>query len=69
MLSPGQAVKEWERVLQLLAEIKAHIVEHPDNHALPPNLEARFNGSFNLLKTGLASPVASPRGSSCSKRR
>jgi hypothetical protein len=58
MLSTAQALKEWERVLKLLTEIKVHVVAHPDTRTLPASLDRRRTESRLAVSKQLASPVA-----------
>jgi hypothetical protein len=58
MLSTAQALKEWDTVLKLLAEVKAHAAAHPTVRPLPANLQDRLGNSSGALLKDLASPVA-----------
>lgn len=58
MLSTAQVLKEWERVLKLLAQVNAHAAAHPDSHDLPAPLETMLHESAEALSKQLASPVA-----------
>jgi hypothetical protein len=58
MISTKQALKEWDRILKLLAEVKAHAAAHPDNRVLPASLASLLNQSVEVLAQELASPVA-----------
>jgi hypothetical protein len=57
MLSTNQALMEWERVLKLLAQVKAHAAA-PDSHELPTPLETLLHESAEAFSKHLASPVA-----------
>jgi hypothetical protein len=54
MLSTTQALKEWEGVIKLLAEIKA---ARPYQNSMPANLAQRFTQSLHVPSKGLASPA------------
>jgi hypothetical protein len=56
MLSTTQALKEWDSVLKLLAEVKAHAAAHPNQQSMPINLEGQLAGSVAALSKELASP-------------
>jgi hypothetical protein len=65
MLSTAQALQalqalhsEWEGVLKLLTEVKAHVVAHPDEPILPAPLVGRSSESAAAVQTQLASHVA-----------
>ena len=58
MLSATQALKEWDTVLKLLAEVKAYAAAHPNEQSMPANLEAQLDASIKVLTKELASPHA-----------
>jgi hypothetical protein len=58
MLSTTQALKEWDSVLKLLADIKTHAAAHPEQPTIPIVLECRVTLTVDALSRELASPVA-----------
>jgi hypothetical protein len=59
VLSTAQALKEWDTVLKLLAEVKAHAAAHPTVTPLPANLAGRLSSSNQALSRELAAPAVS----------
>jgi hypothetical protein len=56
-LSTSQALKEWNSALQVLLDIKAHVVAHP-NKLMPQHLAARLMHSSTAASSmSLASPA------------
>lgn len=61
MLSTAQALKEWENVLKLLADIKANAAANPHQKKTPSSLTVPLQNCFDALDRILASPVATWR--------
>lgn len=61
MLSTTQALKEWDKVLKLLADLKANAAAHPNQGSTPQALAQRLKHCREALNTEWASPVATWR--------
>jgi hypothetical protein len=57
MLSTAQALQGWDRVLSVLADVKAGAAAHP-GQPMPVNLSQRVLDSMHAVSGELASPVA-----------
>jgi hypothetical protein len=58
MLSTSHALKEWDSVPKVLAEVKAYAAAHPEQPTLPADLESQLEKSADALLKQLASPHA-----------
>ncbi len=58
MLSTVKALKEWDRVLKLLSEVKAYVAEHPNDLVLPTAIEDRVDESVQAVWIDMANPMA-----------
>ena len=67
MLSTRHALKEWDSVRELLADIQARAAVHP-SQSLPTNLNARSQRVRHSM-AAFSRALASPHGSSCLKMR
>ena len=56
MLSTAQALKEWDSVLKLLSDMKAHAATHPGQD-LPNRLKQQVGDRFKASEKELASPI------------
>jgi hypothetical protein len=57
-LCTTQALKEWDSVLKLLLDLKAHAATHPNELIMPQHLAARFQRcAIATVNMVLASPA------------
>ncbi len=56
MISTSQALKEWDSILKLLADIKSHAA-HPNNLTLPTSLDDVVANSNAALQRHIETPI------------